>query len=160
MISIRFSTFLELYQKSNYKIGRNNNYFLYLFSFASFFHFLFLFFCDYIIIIFFKNIFFFNVGNNLKNVKGSNVFFEHGIVNECSEVYIVTKTTDLNTIKTITVDGEKYVQVFTHWRQIINMINKDFKFKNYSGKIYILVSKKINADTFKKSITKVLRYFF
>jgi len=113
MSAIPFSTFFELYSRSNHKLG-----------------------------------------NSFQKTKGSDVFLEHGIVNDCSDVYVVSKTSDFNTLKSMLINGEKYVQVFTHWRQIVNTVNKDFTYRNYNGKIYILVFK--FADVY--SVLKVVQH--
>lgn len=54
----------------------------------------------------------------IDNTEDKNVTLEHGIVNECSTVYIVSKTLDPNVFKKMQIDREDYIVVYTTWVNI------------------------------------------
>lgn len=51
----------------------------------------------------------------IDNTDDKNVPLQHGIVNECSTVYVVSKTLDPNVFKKMQIDGEDYIVVYTTW---------------------------------------------
>lgn len=73
---------------------------------------------------------------------------------KCQRVFILAKSKDLNTLKTVQINDQKYVRVYLNWQEIVNVINKDKNFKSHMKSIYIftiefsnLVSKMIIQNT-------------